>query len=75
MSYILDALQRREAQENPETAVALAMKRHHDRRIRVVGTLVAVALIANAAVLLWVFLPDREPAQAPPAQATAPAAS
>lgn len=76
MSYILDALQRREAEQNPEAAAALVLKQHKASRARTTGALIGGALLINAAVLLWLFLPARsEPPTSNLAEAPAPASA
>ena len=60
MSYILDALQHREAQDNPDTAVQMVIKRHKDQRIRLLWLVVAAALVVNAGVVIWLLLPESE---------------
>ncbi len=75
MSYILDALQRREAQENPEAAAALIISHHKDQRTRLVGLLVVMALVLNAGVLWWLLVPESSRAQRSDAVATTPSAN
>ena len=58
MSYILDALKRAEAERDPEARASLAMAQHERRRNRWLAYAVVIALIANAAILLWLFLPE-----------------
>lgn len=58
MSYILDALKKAEADRDPDTRARLAFEVREQRRNRFITYAVLAALIANAAVLLWVFLPD-----------------
>ncbi|TNF88934.1 MAG: hypothetical protein EP301_03945 [Gammaproteobacteria bacterium] len=58
MSYILDALKKAEAERDPEARASLAMAQHERRRNRWLAYAVVIALIANAAILLWLFLPE-----------------
>jgi general secretion pathway protein B len=58
VSYILDALKKAEADRDPDTRARLAFEVREQRRNRSIITAVLVALIANAVILLWVFLPD-----------------
>jgi len=58
MSYILDALKKAEADRDPDTRARLAFEVREQRRSRLITTAVLVALIANAVILLWIFLPD-----------------
>jgi type IV secretory pathway VirB10-like protein len=58
MSYILDALKKAEADRDPDARASLAMAQHDRRRNRWLAYAVVVALIANAAILLWLFLPE-----------------
>ena len=63
MSYILDALKKAEADRDPEARASLAMVQHQQRRNRWLAYAAVIALIANAAILLWLFLPEHiEPA-------------
>ena len=57
MSYILDALKKAEADRDPEARASLAMAQHQQRRNRWLGYGLVIALIANAVILLWLFLP------------------
>ena len=59
MSYILDALKKAEADQDPEARTSLALARHEQRRSRLLAYGLLVALIVNAIVLLWLFLPER----------------
>ncbi len=67
MSYILDALKKAEADRDPEARASLAMAQHERRRSRWLIHAVVIALIANAAILLWLFLPEQSPRTAAPA--------
>lgn len=58
MSYILDALKKAEAERDPEARASLAMAQHERRRNRWLAYAAVIALIANAAILLWLFLPE-----------------
>ncbi len=69
MSYILDALKKAEADRDPDARASLAMAQHERRRNRWLIYAVVIALIANAAILLWLFLPDERP-DAPAAEST-----
>lgn len=80
MSYILDALKKAEADRDPDTRARLAFEVREQRRNRLITYGVLAALIANAVILLWVFLPEeltlpaaRAPAE--PVEATTPAAA
>jgi hypothetical protein len=59
MSYILDALKKSEAQHDPAAAVNLALNQQRSQsRQRTTGILIAAALLANVAVLIWLFGPN-----------------
>lgn len=60
MSYILDALKKAEADRDPEARASLAMAQHERRRNRWLAYAAVIALIANAAILLWLFMPEAE---------------
>lgn len=60
MSYILDALKKAEADRDPEARASLALAQHDRRRNRILAYGLIIALIANAALLLWLFLPESE---------------
>jgi general secretion pathway protein B len=67
MSYILDALKKAEAEQDPAAAASLAVSQQRNQsRQRLTGILVGAALLANVAVLLWLFGPT---------ELTAPAAT
>ena len=57
MSFILDALKKAEAERDPEARASLAMAQHQRRRSRWLAYAIVIALIANAVILLWLFLP------------------
>ncbi|MCZ6460456.1 MAG: general secretion pathway protein GspB [Gammaproteobacteria bacterium] len=57
MSYILDALKKTEAENDPDVRASLAIDRGERRRQRVVQGFVTAALLINAVVLLWLFVP------------------
>jgi len=60
MSYILDALKKSEAELDPIAATNLALNQHRNQsRQRMTGILVAAALLANVAVLVWLFGPSK----------------
>jgi hypothetical protein len=67
MSYILDALKKAEADRDPDARASLAMAQHDRRRNRWLAYAVVIALIANAAILLWLFVPEDD--AAPPTAA------
>ena len=72
MSYILDALKKTEAAQDPVAAATIALSQQRTQsRNRVIGIVVALALLANAAVLAWLFGPKS--ATAPPLTAVTPA--
>ncbi|NIP15680.1 MAG: GspB domain-containing protein [Pseudomonadales bacterium] len=72
MSYILDALKKSEAENDPATAASLALTQQRESaRNRTIAALVVVALLANAAVLLWIFRPDPGAWQEPTRQSPA----
>jgi hypothetical protein len=59
VSYILDALKKSEIENDPAAAASLALTQQRESaRNRTIAALVVVALLANAAVLLWIFRPD-----------------
>ena len=58
MSYILDALKKAEADRDPDIRSRLAVEQLQRRRHRLLISVLAVALIANATMLAWLFLPD-----------------
>jgi len=59
MSYILDALKKSEAEHDPVAAANLALSQHGNQpRQRMTGILIAAALLANVAVLIWLFGPN-----------------
>lgn len=72
MSYILDALQHREAQDNPQAAVQMVIKRHKEQRIKALWLVAAAALLANVGVVIWLLLPMTQ-APSSPTSPTAPA--
>ena len=57
MSYILDALKKTEAENDPDVRASLAIDRGERRRQHIVQGFVTAALLINAAVLLWLFVP------------------
>ncbi len=57
VSYILDALKKTEAENDPDVRASLAIDRGDRRRQRVVQGFVTAALLINAVVLLWLFVP------------------
>jgi general secretion pathway protein B len=66
MSYILDALKKSEAENDPAAAANLALTQQRESaRNRTIAALIVVALLANAAVLLWIFRPEPGSWQAP----------
>lgn len=59
MSYILDALKKSEAENDPAAAASLALAQQRESaRNRTVAFLIVIALLVNAAVLLWIFRPE-----------------
>jgi type IV secretory pathway VirB10-like protein len=59
VSYILDALKKSEVENDPAAAASLALAQQRESaRNRTIAALIVVALLANAAVLLWIFRPD-----------------
>lgn len=55
MSYVLEALKKQEAGNDPDAAVSLAQAAAHNRRQRRWAGWFAVALMVNVALLGWVF--------------------
>ncbi len=55
MSFVLEAMKKREARANPDAAVALARQTAERRRNRLWAGLFALTMAINAALLLWVF--------------------
>jgi len=85
VSFVLEALKKQEAGQDPDAAVSLARQAVERRRYRLWAGLFAVAVVVNAGMLLWTFgLPGLRPADRPgtgplpksaesaPATATAP---
>tara|TARA_A100001037_G_scaffold81572_1_gene73566 strand:- start:3331 stop:3957 length:627 start_codon:yes stop_codon:yes gene_type:complete len=73
VSYILKALQRRAAQQNPQTATAEMFKRHNEQRLRLIGGGLAAALLINGTVLVWLYDPFGPKPANQPATSSAPA--
>ena len=69
MSYILDALQKSSAEGNPVISLLGSDARH--RKHRLIGSMIVVALLANAVVFAWLFWPER----VAPRQTTQPTAA
>lgn len=78
MSYVLEALKKREAEENPDAAVAFSLNTQQARRHRALAALLWAALVVNVVVLtglvVWPRLVQEEragnrfrPAVEPPA--------
>ena len=72
MSYILDALKKTEAENDPDVRTSLAIDRGDQRRQRIAQGYVTAALVINAVILLWLFVPrdsstEAELTTAPPA--------
>ncbi|MFP6837665.1 MAG: general secretion pathway protein GspB [Pseudomonadales bacterium] len=69
MSYILDALKKSEAEHDPAAAIDLALNQQSNQsRQRTTGVLIAAALLANVAALIWLFGPNttvNEPTRTP----------
>lgn len=59
MSYILDALKKAEADRDPDTRASLAFEQRERRRQRLLTYVVLAALLANALILVWVFMPEQ----------------
>jgi hypothetical protein len=57
VSYILDALKKAEADADPDARASLAIAQHERRRTRLLAYGLVIALIINAGILLWLFLP------------------
>ena len=55
-------MKKAEADRDPEARASLAIAQHERRRNRWLAYAVVIALIANAAILLWLFLPEDETA-------------
>lgn len=55
MSFVLQALKKQEAGTDPDAAVSLARAALQQRRQRLWAALFAVAMLANGALLLWMF--------------------
>lgn len=79
MSFILDALKKAEAEQDPDLRASLAISSQVNRRHRIIQYLIIAALLGNLLVLLWLFGPtewtDRLPAanpEAAPALVTEP---
>lgn len=61
MSYILDALKKAEAEQNPDIRASMALERNAQHKHRSLLILVVAALLANAAILTWLFYPTTAP--------------
>lgn len=72
MSYILDALKKAEADRDPDARASLAVAEHARRRNRWLVYAVVIALLINAAILLWLFLPDERQEAAEPVSTAPP---
>lgn len=74
MSYILDALKKAEADQNPDLRARLELHRQSQRQHSWGLYLIAAALIGNLTVLVWLFGPftDNTPVATPAASATVP---
>jgi hypothetical protein len=72
VSYVLEALKKAEAQKNPGARTALVEERREYRRNRWWQILVATALLANLAVVLWLFYPRTETGGRPAEQVPTP---
>ncbi len=72
MSYILDALKKAEAEQDPNARAALAISEQHSQRHRMLLYVLIVALLVNAVVLVYLFVPG--PSQQPPVSGQAGAA-
>jgi hypothetical protein len=74
MSLVLEALKKQEAGSDPDAAVSLARQANQRRRHRLWMGLFGVAMVANVAVVFWVFgLPWlRNMQDAPPATVSTP---
>lgn len=70
MSYILDALKKAEAEEDPDLRASLELNRQQQRAHSWGLHLIAAALIGNLMVLVWLFGPFGEDPETPAAQAT-----
>jgi hypothetical protein len=66
MSYILQALKKTEAENDPDVRASLAIDRNTQQRQRIIQGFVIAALVINAGVLLWLFYPNEAPISAPP---------
>ena len=83
MSFVLEALKKQEAGADPDAAVSLAKAAALHRRHRLWIGLFAVAMVINAALLLWMFAgPQTSPGaiagaalEPPPPSARAPSAT
>ncbi|MCZ6642108.1 MAG: general secretion pathway protein GspB [Gammaproteobacteria bacterium] len=65
MSYILDALQKSTAEGNPVVAASLLRGNAKQRKQKLIGGLIVMALFANVVLFTWRFSSEREdPAQA-----------
>jgi general secretion pathway protein B len=75
MSYILDALKKAEAEQDPDLRTSLAVDQQNQRRSRFGQYLIVAALLGNLLVLIWLFGPfspdttDQSPASADKAPA------
>ena len=75
MSYVLAALKKAEAQKDPGARTSLVQEHRERRRSRWLQVLVSAALLANLAVLLWLFYPRTESILTPAGEAEVPQSS
>ncbi len=55
MSYVLEALKKQEAEQNPDVAVSLSLATERSRRYRLLTWLVGATLVVNAGILFWLL--------------------
>lgn len=56
MSYVLEALKKQEAEQNPDVAVSLSMVAERRHRYRLLTWLVGATLVVNAGILFWLLV-------------------
>jgi hypothetical protein len=55
VSYVLEALKKQEAEQNPDVAVSLSLATERSRRYRLLTWLVGATLLVNAGILFWLL--------------------